>query len=362
MKKTSAIAMTLFFAGAMFVFTLNAADEQAITGSQALKMLKIGNERFIKKETICQDRNVGQRIQETAKGQKPFAIVLSCSDSRVPVEEIFDYGIGDIFVVRVAGNIAMDKGVIGSIEYAVKHLNVPLLVVMGHTDCGAVKAAIYGAPLEGDLRDIQKKIEPVAAKIRADNPELKGSALDNAVIKANAMQAKSDLLSGSKDIKDASSDGSLMIVTALYDVGTGAVSWGGFAKGDGGGDNMLKQTMLQQVFEEAKMENGVKQLSYNQFIKVRKSGEKYTLFDVLPPDSYAKGHIEGAVSFPGNTINKDSAAKILSKDSKIIVYCGSFQCPASTEAAKKLSDLGYNVLDYKGGLKEWQEKGNKLVK
>lgn len=135
-----------------------------------------------------------------------------------------------------------------------------------------------------------------------------------------------------------------------------------YAKGNGGAENMMKQTMLQQVFEEARMENGVKQLSYDQFIKVRKSGEKYVLLDVLPSDVYAKGHIEGAASFPVDTINKDTAGKILSKGSKIIAYCASFQCPASTEAAKKLSVLGYDVLDYKGGLKEWQEKGNKLVK
>ncbi|OGW85572.1 MAG: hypothetical protein A2987_01335 [Omnitrophica bacterium RIFCSPLOWO2_01_FULL_45_10] len=94
---------------------------------------------------------------------------------------------------------------------------------------------------------------------------------------------------------------------------------------------------------------------------IRKSGEKYMLLDVLSPDSYDTGHIEGAMSLPLDTMNKMTAEKLLSKDSRIIVYCGSFQCTASTQAAKKLSGLGYNVLDYKGGLKEWREKGNKLV-
>ncbi len=97
-------------------------------------------------------------------------------------------------------------------------------------------------------------------------------------------------------------------------------------------------------------------------MKIRNSGEPYTLLDVLPSDSYAKGHIEGAKSFPVETINKATAASMLAKDSNVVVYCGSFQCGASTDAARKLSALGYDVLDYKGGLKEWQEKGNLLVK
>ena len=108
-------------------------------------------------------------------------------------------------------------------------------------------------------------------------------------------------------------------------------------------------------------EDGVKEITYYQFMGIRDSGEKYVLLDVLSMDSFAKGHIEGAASFPFETINAETAEKKLSKDDHVIVYCGSFQCAASTEAAKKLSGLGYNVLDYKGGLKEWQEKGNKIA-
>lgn len=134
-----------------------------------------------------------------------------------------------------------------------------------------------------------------------------------------------------------------------------------YAYSEGEGDTMMQQTMVQQVFEESHMKNGVKEISYDQFMKIMDSGEQFVLLDVLPPDSYDKGHIDGAVSFPVGTINKESAANKLSKDSKIVVYCGSFQCGASTEAAKRLSALGYNVVDYKGGLKEWQEKGNSLI-
>jgi len=112
----------------------------------------------------------------------------------------------------------------------------------------------------------------------------------------------------------------------------------------------------------AKIENGTRQISYEQFLKIRNSGEKYVLFDVLAKDSYESGHIPGSKSFPLTDIDKESAKARLSKNDHVIVYCGSFGCTASTAAAKELKKLGYNVLDYKGGLKEWQEKGNKLVK
>jgi rhodanese-related sulfurtransferase len=127
------------------------------------------------------------------------------------------------------------------------------------------------------------------------------------------------------------------------------------------GDNM-EQSVFDKVAGQATLKDGVKEITYDQFMEIRKSGEKYVLLDVLPPSSYAKGHIEGAVSFPGNTINKETCASRLKKDDKIIVYCGSFQCGASTHAAKTLIALGYNVLDYKGGLKDWQDKGNSFVK
>lgn len=120
--------------------------------------------------------------------------------------------------------------------------------------------------------------------------------------------------------------------------------------------------VFSSVAKDAAMKYGVREISYDQFMKIKNSSDKYKLLDVLSSDSYNKGHIDGALSFPVNEINKATAGSRLSKSDDIIVYCGSFQCSASTEAAKKLSALGYNVLDYKGGLKEWQEKGNQLVK
>ena len=117
-----------------------------------------------------------------------------------------------------------------------------------------------------------------------------------------------------------------------------------------------------RISEAAPEKGGVKEITYEQFMKIRNSGEKFILLDVLSADSYRQGHIQGARSFPLEAINRKSAEKMIPKGTPAIVYCGSFQCAASTAAAKKLGGLGYNVLDYKGGLKEWQDKGNKLVK
>lgn len=112
----------------------------------------------------------------------------------------------------------------------------------------------------------------------------------------------------------------------------------------------------------AKIEkSNVEFISYDQFVKIRNSGEKYILVDVLSAESYNDGHIEGAASFPFETINEETAKAKLDKGSKIIVYCASFQCHASTKATEVLLGLGYKAVDYKGGLEEWKEKGNKLV-
>jgi carbonic anhydrase len=192
---------------------------------EALRLLDEGNARFVSMKLLHPDQTIEQREKTALEGQKPFAAVLSCSDSRVPVEVLFDRGIGDIFVVRVAGNIAKDSSVIGSIEYAAEHVHVPLLVVMGHTDCGAVKAGLSGSPAEGRIRDIQKGIEPVAAETRKEHPDLQGADLVNAVAKSNALRAKADILSQSLIIREMADSGKLRIMTAVYDIKTGKVEW-----------------------------------------------------------------------------------------------------------------------------------------
>jgi len=128
-----------------------------------------------------------------------------------------------------------------------------------------------------------------------------------------------------------------------------------------GGDKMTNN-IFQEIYQESTPKEGVREISYEQLLKIKNSGEKHVIFDVLSKDSYREGHIEGAVSFPLGEINKETAEKMIPQGANIVVYCGSFLCKASTHAAEKLSSFGYKVLDYKGGLQEWQEKGNKLVK
>jgi rhodanese-related sulfurtransferase len=114
--------------------------------------------------------------------------------------------------------------------------------------------------------------------------------------------------------------------------------------------------------EAKEIVRGVREISYEQFVRIRHSGDLYILLDVLPFRSYRNGHIEGAVSFPLETINEENASIILYKESKVITCSASNECYASTAAAIKLTELGYMVLDYKGGLKEWVEHGNMLVR
>lgn len=129
------------------------------------------------------------------------------------------------------------------------------------------------------------------------------------------------------------------------------------------GSRAMAENVFQSVAEKAVVKDGVKEISYEQFMSIRNANEKYKLVDVLSDKSFQQGHIAGAMSLPLDTINAASTAKLFSKDAKIVVYCASFACHASTMGAKKLQELGYtNVLDYKGGLAEWQERGNALVR
>ena len=118
------------------------------------------------------------------------------------------------------------------------------------------------------------------------------------------------------------------------------------------------KSVYEKIYKATPAKDGVKEITYEQLMQIRNSKENFILLDVLSPESFEEGHIGGSISFPFDTINKDSASAKIPKGSNVIVYCGGFQCKASTASAKKISELGYKVLDYKGGLKEWQEKGN----
>ena len=127
------------------------------------------------------------------------------------------------------------------------------------------------------------------------------------------------------------------------------------------GEAPAPQSEFEKIYNLTPTTNGVKVITYDQFIKIRNSAEKFVLADVLSKDDYSTGHIEGAISFPANTITMANATAKIPKGANVIVYCLGFACHLSIEASDKLSRYGYKVLDYKGGLDEWQGKGNKLV-
>ena len=134
------------------------AEHADVSPQRAMELLKEGNKRFSQGQFAAKDLSPGRR-QLLAGGQKPFAVVVCCSDSRVPPELVFDQGLGDLFVVRVAGNV-VDPVVLGSVEYAVEHLHAPLVVVLGHESCGAVQAAVDGGEAPGEIGSIVRKIRP----------------------------------------------------------------------------------------------------------------------------------------------------------------------------------------------------------
>jgi carbonic anhydrase len=169
---------------------------------------------------------VDRRNSTAIKGQEPFATILSCSDSRDPPEVLFDRGVRDLFVVRVAGNVAnVDQT--GSIEFAVGHLGTPALVVLGHTKCGAVAAVSQGAALHGNIISISKAICPAVATARKNDPSATGETLVNEAIKANVWQAIEDIFRTSPITVDSVRSGNLKVEGALYDIDTGSVTWMG---------------------------------------------------------------------------------------------------------------------------------------
>lgn len=181
-----------------------------------LSRLKEGNERFIADKLDGKLQDSSRRGSLTG-GQEPYAIILSCADSRVVPELCFDTGLGELFVVRVAGNVANTSS-IGSIEYAVAHIGCPLLVVMGHESCGAVTAAIGGGDNGYNINHLLAHVTP-AMTAAGDGAEV------NDVVKKNAELTVDELSARSKIIADAIANGKLEVVPAYYELGSGRVEF-----------------------------------------------------------------------------------------------------------------------------------------
>ena len=187
--------------------------EYSLTADQALQQLMAGNKRFSASKQTHPDQSPERRA-ELRDSQNPFAIILGCADSRVPPEVIFDQGLGDLFVVRVAGNI-LDDIVLGSIEYAAAHLHTPLAMVLGHSGCGAVSAAVAGGELEGHLTSLTSAIQPVLDKIKDKH----GDLVNNAA-KANAKMVAEQLKCSGPVLSKMVNAGKLKVVAAYYDLDT----------------------------------------------------------------------------------------------------------------------------------------------
>lgn len=185
------------------------------------KMLE-GNRRYAaglqSRADVC-----AKRRSDTAADQHPCAAVVACSDSRVPVEHLFDMGVGDLFVVRVAGNV-VGRHEAGSLEHAVVKLHVPLVLVLGHTGCEAVSAALSGDGMDGAFGQLIKKILPAADRAKAQNPGKSGIGLFKAACVENVYQAISDLYKRSSAVKDAAANGKVTVAGALYDIETGEIT------------------------------------------------------------------------------------------------------------------------------------------
>lgn len=196
----------------------------SVTPDQALKNLKDGNARYTSGKSQAPRRDAKRRAETVSGGQHPFAIILSCADSREPVEILFDQGIGDLFVVRVAGNVA-DVDELGTMEYGADHLGSPLIVVLGHTKCGAVTAVVKGETVHGNIPALVDNIVPAAKKVK--DKGVTGDAAIPEAIKANVMQSIEDTYKNSDILRERVAAGKLKIVGGVYDLEKGTVEWMG---------------------------------------------------------------------------------------------------------------------------------------
>jgi carbonic anhydrase len=189
-----------------------------VTPEEALRLLKEGNERYVN-SVLDHPHQTAARRAELTGGQHPFAVILGCSDSRVPPEILFDQGIGDLFIIRTAGNVADDVA-LGSIEYGVEHLGIQLVVVLGHSSCGAVTATTQATEAPGHIDRLIKMIRPAVDQVQGQP----GSLLENA-IRANVERTVALLQHCEPILKEMVAAGHCQVVGAIYNLESGAVSF-----------------------------------------------------------------------------------------------------------------------------------------
>lgn len=230
-KIITIISLFTFFASLTTASEKDKAIAHKPNPDQAVAMLKEGNKRFVEGKAIHPHTDVSRLIQAGSEnqGDHAYATIITCSDSRVPVELVFDAGIMDIFVIRVAGNVC-DVDEIGSIEYGLAHVRTPVLVVLGHTQCGAVTAVTHaiqgkGHALERNIPPLVDNIKPAVKRAMSNYPNLKGDAVIPHSIEENVWQSIEDLFMKSPATRNLVNDESVKVVGAIYDVGSGKIKW-----------------------------------------------------------------------------------------------------------------------------------------
>jgi carbonic anhydrase len=217
MKTTSKLTLFATIVCLSIAALLRAADPPAVSvpADAALAKLKEGNLRFVTSD-VSKGKPTAARRKETAQAHRPFAIIVACADARTGPELVFDQNLGDLFVVRTAGNL-IDDHALGSIEYAVGHLGARLIVVLGHERCGAVEAALQSAHAPGHIDSLVRDIQPavIAAKGKP-GAALDATITENARLVAAQIKAKAALGDLAKEVR---------IVSAVYDLDTGKVEW-----------------------------------------------------------------------------------------------------------------------------------------
>ncbi len=221
---TATTMLTLLFG--LCAMAMASSGGPGLSADEALAKLKEGNMRYVAAASVAPHQDAARRHETATDGQHPFATILSCADSRVPLEIVFDQGVGDIFAVRVAGNVAaVDE--IGTMEYGAEHLGVPLIVVLGHTKCGAVTAVVKNEPV---TENIGKLVSPIVPAVKSVKSRFASSDLEeliNKSIEANIWQAISDIYAKSPLLKQMAAAGKVKVVGALYDIDSGEVRWFG---------------------------------------------------------------------------------------------------------------------------------------
>jgi carbonic anhydrase len=216
--RLTANAVIIFLLAYSAAFSDDHATKSKHANLNVLHTLLDGNKRFVE-GTATHPHQDRKTLMENSKGQNPFAVIIGCSDSRVPVETLFDVGLGDIFVIRNAGNL-ISKYELGSIQYAAEHLGVKFIGIMGHTDCGAVKAYAHGHVGEGNIKDIVQHISDEEEE--QEIPEPKHEHLNRCIF-ANIFHGYKQIINDPLIQKISKEHGEIIILPLIYDVETGLV-------------------------------------------------------------------------------------------------------------------------------------------